>query len=141
MKHKIKAVFYTRENRRLFILMGRRKSEGEEFWWIPGGSVEKDEDPLHALLRELQEELAPGPYLKKAIRKFYDKGTVPQNLSFLSGTTQYTILFVEVNSHVHNETVVVKEEFEELKWFAADALPANLSREFGPILHYLRANF
>jgi len=43
-------------HRRNKLLMTRNRQDGEEWWCLPGGSVEEGETPAKAAIRELKEE-------------------------------------------------------------------------------------
>ena len=126
-KRKAKVVFYSKTGT-VQILLGRRKSGGEEFWWIPGGSIEGEEDPIEALRRELEEEMVLTEGLKRGLEHFKD--SPPNILSFVSGKTSYLIYFIETPKESTNQAVLPVEEFDTLQWFKISKLPENLSREF-----------
>ncbi len=54
-KFEIASCFVRHENDYLFLLRRNEKDEGNK-WGIPTGRIEKMENPLEAMLRELQEE-------------------------------------------------------------------------------------
>lgn len=57
-----------------FLLASRPNGKGWAGWWeFPGGKIEADEAPEHALARELQEELGVTPTkIKPWIQRRYD---------------------------------------------------------------------
>jgi 8-oxo-dGTP pyrophosphatase MutT (NUDIX family) len=130
MKRKVKVVFYTYRNKVPFIFLGHRKSGGEAFWWIPGGSMEGNENAFEALSRELQEEIKPGKAFLAGIRRAGKNPKSLERISFVSGITDYQVFFVEIPDEVLEEEVEIMEEFDNVGWFPTGKLPGNLSREF-----------
>lgn len=124
MKNKVKALFYYQQENQIFILLGKRSSsDGNSFWWLPGGSVEENEDPFDALKRELDEEVFLPFLLHKAMiaRKTYP--------SFeFQGNNHNVVFFIEVPAL--KATPEAREEFEDMKWFEMGKLPENMSREY-----------
>ena len=130
MKRKAKILFVQAvSNADCKILLGRRVSSGESFWWIPGGSVETGEREFEAALRELDEELILTSALTSALQYFIHSSTEPEQIKYQSEKAINTIFIVPVNIRT-NELPEIKDEFEELQWFNLDSLPQNMSREF-----------
>ena len=130
MKRKAKILFVQVVSREdYYILLGRRVSSGESFWWIPGGSVETDEHEFEAALRELDEELILTPVFTKALHFFIHSSKEPQHIKYQSEKAINTVFIVPVNMAT-KELPEIKDEFEELQWFNLDSLPMNMSREF-----------
>lgn len=129
MKQKAKVIFCIEDNDSFKILLGRRTSGGETFWWLPGGSIEKDEDAFTAVLRELEEEILPGPVLQQSL-SFYisEKSQIP--FVFETPNARYTTFVLKVPLECISEPVAIKEEFDEMKWYDIQDLPPNMSREY-----------
>lgn len=111
--------------------MGKRTSNGEEFWWIPGGSIEGEEDAFQALARELEEEIELTADLKHAVNRASSQHD--ESMTYQNGNTTYQIFFLEVPASSINQTPAIREEFDQLKWFSTNELPENVSREFSYI--------
>jgi len=130
MKRKAKILFIQVDSDEYYyVLLGRRVSSGESFWWIPGGSVETGEQEFEAALRELDEELILTSVFTEALQYFIHASTEPQQIKYQSEKAVNTIFIVPVNIRT-KELPKIKDEFEELQWFNLDSLPPNMSREF-----------
>lgn len=136
MKQKAKVIFCIEENDSYKILLGKRTSGGDTFWWLPGGSIESGEDPFQAVLRELEEEIAPGPVLEQSLSIYASEKSL-KPFSFETPNARYTTFVLKVPLECMSEPIVIKEEFDELAWFDIKSMPDNMSREFSylaPIL-------
>lgn len=124
MKRKSKIVFVSPSKK---VLLGERTSNGETFWWLPGGSVEEGETDFDAAVRELGEEMNLTQGLIDAIRVF----KIQSDAKFEYESKAYNILFkIPVQE---SDTLTIPEiidEFDQLKWHDANALPSNMSHEF-----------
>jgi ADP-ribose pyrophosphatase YjhB (NUDIX family) len=129
MKRKAKILFVQVVSKDYHILLGRRVSSGESFWWIPGGSVETGEREFEAALRELDEELILTSAFTQVLLYFIHSSTEPQQINYQSEKASNTIFIVPINIAT-KELPGIKDEFEELQWFNLDSLPSNMSREF-----------
>jgi 8-oxo-dGTP diphosphatase len=58
-----------RENK---ILMVKHKCDGDEWFCLPGGGIEKEETPAQAAIRELQEECLVSGTIVKKISEYVD---------------------------------------------------------------------
>ncbi|HEX7999741.1 MAG TPA: NUDIX domain-containing protein [Pyrinomonadaceae bacterium] len=84
-------------------------------WGIPGGFIEKGEQPEDAVRRELQEEI--GLKLEEAELAF---------VRTLKRPTQVEIIF---RCRPQGEFAPRSVEIKSAEWFAPDALPDGLSRD------------
>jgi len=130
MKRKVKSVFYTFKKEETFILLGHRKSGADQFWWIPGGSIEGNEAPFEALLRELKEEINTGYLFQERLKQVALNPEKAKSVAYTSETTSYHVYFIELPVEVLEEPIEVVEEFTEAKWFPVKGIPANMSREY-----------
>jgi 8-oxo-dGTP pyrophosphatase MutT (NUDIX family) len=130
MKKKAKVLFINKGENQLKVLLGLRKTEKEEFWWIPGGSIEGDENAYEALYRELQEELETGPVVKNVLENYLKNAAEPETIKFQRPGADYIIFVIPLPDSALSENIKILEEFTELRWFTYPDLPANLSREF-----------
>jgi len=137
VKHKAKILFTQIVNSKdYYVLLGRRISSNESFWWIPGGSVEPGENEFEAGLRELDEELVLlSPYID-ALQLFSSSLRQPEKIQYRSLKAFNTIFIVLLREQTF-DLPGIKDEFEEMAWFNIDQLPENMSREF----EYIRDEF
>ncbi|MBC7451192.1 MAG: NUDIX hydrolase [Cytophagales bacterium] len=130
MKRKAKILFVEQQaSGECRILLGKRISSGETFWWIPGGSVEQGESDFDAGLRELDEELILSDTYLAALNAFIKSDTNPSKIEYQSANAD-NIIFIVPMFHLEEELPRIIDEFEELQWFPLHALPENMSREF-----------
>lgn len=131
MKQKAKVMFYTQgESDNVRILLGKRTSGGDTFWWLPGGSIDEGEVAFEAVLRELGEELILGECIKNVLNKYLYTNELPKNISYKTSNAQYIVFLIPVPSGAIEEAIVIKEEFEEIKWHSYTQMPDNMSREY-----------
>lgn len=132
MKRKSKLLFFhTSPEQHVYLLLGRRKAnDQEDFWWLPGGSLEGNEKEFEAALRELHEELTPDAHMKQVVDNYTRKGSQPPFLTYSSGNAVNTIFMVRLGDGAMERLPSIKDEFEELRWFRVNDLPRNMSREF-----------
>ena len=124
------------------ILLGRRVAGEEEFWWLPGGSIEEGEREFEAAIRELHEELYPIPYLDDAVKKFTEEDQLPKTLEYWTDKARVILFLIEMEEEIYtNELPLCKEEFEETRWFLLSKLPENISREYVHIKEYMNDLF
>lgn len=124
MKRKAKILFFSPSNK---VLLGQRTSNGETFWWLPGGSVEEGETDFEAAARELSEEMKLSKGLIEAITTF----EIQIDNTFEYESKAYNIVFkVPVQEAATLSVPEIIDEFEQLKWIDADNLPSNMSHEF-----------
>ncbi|ABG59401.1 mutator protein, Nudix hydrolase, MutT family [Cytophaga hutchinsonii ATCC 33406] len=141
MKRKSKILFVQKITSQEYrVLLGRRVSNNESFWWIPGGSVEPGETDFEAGIRELDEELFLTAAYSSAIHAYELKNEVPPFIEYESAQAKNIIFMISMIQANDIPLPAIKDEFEELAWFNIDALPANMSKEFAYIQHQLGAS-
>ena len=133
MKRKAKILFRLQDaENRYWVLLGRRISSGEEFWWIPGGSVEKGEGDFEAGIRELDEELILQKVFTDTLNAYVHSSIEPSKIEYQSSNADNIIFILPVPAEGFI-LPAIKDEFEEVRWFRTDQLPSNMSREFDHI--------
>jgi len=136
MKRKAKILFVHKySSSEYHILLGKRISSDEAFWWIPGGSVEAGESDFQGALRELDEELYLTREYTDVLNSYKDSGNVPVSLEYNSNQAHNIIFFVVLSVAGDIPLPGIKDEFEEMQWFNINTLPSNMSREFSFIEH------
>jgi 8-oxo-dGTP pyrophosphatase MutT (NUDIX family) len=130
--HKFSAIEYR-------LLLGRRVSNNESFWWIPGGSVELGESDFEAGLRELEEELFLTNDYFDALNMYTIKNEVPNKIEYISPQAKNIIFIVPLFNAKTIHLPAIKDEFEELAWHNLNALPSNMSREFSYVQSQLES--
>jgi 8-oxo-dGTP pyrophosphatase MutT (NUDIX family) len=109
------------------VLLGQRTSQGDTFWWLPGGSVEPGESDFAAAVRELGEEMQLPVGLKNALATF----SISSINTYEYQSNAYNIIFVVPVQESDTLSVPsILDEFEKLMWHDAKQLPANMSVEF-----------
>ena len=87
-------------------------------WYLPGGGVNKRESFAKALARELREEIGLTDFRLDRVLGVYRNGG--------EGKDDHVVIFV-----VRTERTDIRAadalEIEEARWFALDALPADIS--------------
>ncbi len=130
MKQKAKILFYVRQNGAVSILLGKRTYGKEVFWWLPGGSVEEGEKPFEAVVRELYEELVPGPSIRSVVQGMLDTSAEAPFVDCQTPNARYRVFLVEVDVAARDEPTRILDEFDEVRWFDFSDLPSNMSREY-----------
>lgn len=97
------------------VLLAKRASDpGAGLWDLLGGFIDEGEEPLAALVREVEEETAlrvePGEYLGAYPDRYGDKGIYTLNLYWLARITG-------------GELSLDEQELREVAWFRAEELP------------------
>ena len=135
MKQKSKILFFHREEKTIKILLGKRiVGTMEEFWWLPGGSVEIGEETFEAAVREIHEELFPDDILSKILNNYLQLGSKIPSVSYRTDNSSNTVFFLKLPYLPIPE---IKDEFTALQWFSIVSLPENMSREFQHIKAYV----
>jgi 8-oxo-dGTP diphosphatase len=112
------------------VLLARRASDpGAGLWDLLGGFIEEGEDPLAALVREVEEETAlrvePGEYLGAYPDRYGDGGIFTLNLYWLARI-------------VGGELALDDAELEGVAWFRAEELPDPAEFAFANTVEALR---
>ncbi|WP_299251351.1 NUDIX hydrolase [uncultured Cytophaga sp.] len=140
MKHKSKILFVHKISPIEYrLLLGRRVSNNESFWWIPGGSVEQGESDFEAGLRELGEELFLTNDYIAALDAYTLKNEIPNKIEYLSPQAKNIIFIVPMFQATAIQLPLIKDEFEELAWHNLNTLPSNMSREFSYVQNQLES--
>lgn len=144
MKRKAKILFIHKVSATEYkLLLGRRVSSNESFWWIPGGSVEAGESDFEAGVRELGEELFLTDTFVKILDTYKNSNTVPVVVEYASAQANNVIFLVPMRSPSEIAVPSIRDEFEEIAWFDLNNLPENMSREFsfieGQLASHVRA--
>ncbi len=130
MKQKAKVLFYTRRSETVRVMLGKRIYGEEVFWWLPGGSIEEGESPFVAVIRELYEELVPGPVIKMTVDQLLASETEIPCIDYHTPNAHYLVFLVEVSNEAQEESVQILDEFDEIRWFDLSDMPENMSREY-----------
>lgn len=140
MKRKAKILFIQKSMLEYRLLLGRRISNNESFWWIPGGSVEAGESDFEAGVRELDEELVLTAAYSDVITSYRINHQTPDFIEYESAQATNIIFLIPMTATADLPLPAIRDEFEELAWFGLDALPSNMSREFSYIQQQLGAS-
>lgn len=97
------------------VLLARRASDpGAGLWDLLGGFIDEGEEPLAALVREVDEETSlrvePGEYLGAYTDRYGDEGIYTLNLYWLARITG-------------GELSLDEQELRDVAWFRAEELP------------------
>jgi 8-oxo-dGTP diphosphatase len=112
------------------VLLARRAGDpGAGMWDLLGGFIEEDEEPLAALVREVEEEtslrIEPGEYLGAYPDRYGSEGIFTLNLYWLARV-------------VGGELSLDEEELREVAWFRAEELPGPAEFAFANTVEALR---
>ncbi len=112
------------------VLLARRASDpGAGLWDLLGGFIEEGEDPLVALVREVEEETSvrvePGEYLGAYPDRYGGEGIFTLNLYWLARI-------------VGGKLSLDEEELREVAWFRAEELPDPAELAFANTVEALR---
>ena len=141
MKRKSKILFIHKvSSTEYHLLLGRRVSNNESFWWIPGGSVEAGETDFDAGLRELDEELYLTNSYTEVLTAYKYSNTEPNRIEYVTPQANNIIFLVPMSSQDAIGLPAIKDEFEELAWHNLNALPVAMSREFSYVKDQLESS-
>jgi putative (di)nucleoside polyphosphate hydrolase len=113
------------------VLVGRRNDTESETWQMPQGGIEPGEDPLHAAMRELREEIGTDNVTVLAEGTGFHQYDLPQELlgrvwhGRWRGQRQkwFVMRFLGQDSDIAVETVA-SPEFSAWKWVSGTELPS-----------------
>lgn len=98
------------------LLVDHKKAE---LWLPPGGHVELNENPKHAVFREAKEELGiEAEFL-------FDKPlfvTVTKTVGNVIQHTDVSLWYV-LKGNPHDQLIYDKDEFNQIQWFGIDEIP------------------
>ena len=97
------------------VLMVRQTYGDRSVWHFPGGGKKKNENPLEAISREVQEELGIKVKLSK-LGEFEDIAEYRRVRS--------TCFYGHFD---HDDIVIDKKEIEEARWWSINMMPENMS--------------
>jgi 8-oxo-dGTP diphosphatase len=111
------------------VLLARRASDPDAgLWDLLGGFIEEGEEPLAALVREVEEEtslrIEPGEYLGAYPDRYGGDGIFTLNLYWLARIT--------------GGELSLDEELREVAWFQAEDLPGRAEFAFANTVQALR---
>jgi 8-oxo-dGTP diphosphatase len=112
------------------VLLARRASDpGAGLWDLLGGFIDEGEEPLAALVREIEEETSlrvePGEYLGAYPDRYGSDGIFTLNLYWLARITG-------------GELSLDEDELREVAWFRAQDLPGPAEFAFANTVRALR---
>jgi putative (di)nucleoside polyphosphate hydrolase len=116
-------------NKARHVFVGRRIDVADEAWQMPQGGIELGEEPIHAALRELREEIGTAKVKIIAESTGWHKYDLPSNLQGRAwhgrwrGQLQkwFVMRFVGQDSEINVHTTV--PEFSAWKWVPSEDLP------------------
>lgn len=97
------------------VLLLKHRFRAGSGWGLPGGFMEKDEQPIEALRRELREEIG----LEVSDAKVYEARSFKK-------PRQVELLFL---CRANTAVKPLNMEVERAEWFAIDSLPEGLPRD------------
>jgi len=99
-------------NRTLLLLRPKNDAFIKDKWTFVAGTIERDEDPLETIRREIMEEL------------MFDSTDI--NFKFLGKVKEDNIiLYYFIGTMENEETPILNEENSDWGWFSIDNLPEN----------------
>ena len=129
-KLKILALIYKKENSELKFLALRNNpidpKHGGDFWYVVTGGVEKNENLIDAVYREIQEETGI-LQINKIIDlnteyKYYNKNTnvLYKEYAYLVKVNKHVISLNE--EHIDYEWLIADDFIKRIKWYGNDLL-------------------
>ncbi|HSE05355.1 MAG TPA: NUDIX domain-containing protein [Methylomirabilota bacterium] len=105
------------------VLLQRRSDDGE--WGLPGGAMEPGEEPAETLVREVREETALEVVPERIVGVY---GGPDLRVRYPNGDEAAILSIAFACRPVAGEPRVNDDESLEVRYFAADALPAMPAR-------------
>lgn len=95
---------------------------GSDSWDIPGGRLNKDENPQSGLMRELKEELGIEVIVNDP---FY--ACVVHN--FKNQPPRYFVVFRGSMKNLYDDLIIAEDELEEIRWVSKDEVNTLVTME------------
>jgi 8-oxo-dGTP pyrophosphatase MutT (NUDIX family) len=112
----------------------QRSSFGHQLWSLPGGGIEKGENPMHAALRELKEET--DLTLSESQIECIGEDRLPSGKHW----PMVDLVFYKAELKTTPKTTITRPyEILELGWFSLTALPENRSATVDAGVRFLNA--
>ena len=121
------------KNSKILLLLRKNSPYFSGYYGLPGGKVELEESPIHAIIREMQEEL--GITITQSGLQF------THCLTFKNEKGEKIVALVFKITAWHGELVNQEpDKCTELAWYAHDALPDNVIPRHRQIIEMIQQN-
>lgn len=113
----------------------QRSSFGHQLWSLPGGGIEKGENPMHAALRELKEETSVT--LTESQIECIGEDRLPSGKRW----PMIDLVFYKAALKNKPKTHITRPyEILAIQWFQVTDLPTNRSKTVDAAMHFLQKN-
>ena len=122
-----------------------RKHDKYKLWLGVGGHIERDEDPIEAILREVKEEVGLSVNVIGTVPQFdiqnYKELVPPAflNRHRISPTHEHVTLIYFASSDSDTIMQQEKEISDDCKWFSAEELAGTVDTLTDSVRHYAQA--